>query len=94
MTESVYTVLYVNGRMDDSDIAKVQAVYTSRGKTAIIRDSRFADYITAHNTPAAFISHDSRDKDGFARPLADRLAAQLVPVWYDEYSMRVGDNAL
>jgi hypothetical protein len=25
-------------------------------------------------------------------PLADKLARQLVPVWYDEYSIKIGDN--
>jgi hypothetical protein len=92
MTESRYTILYINSRMSDSDAEVVQAAYAARGKVVIIRDSRYAEYITAHDTPAAFISHDSRDKDDFARPLAERLAAELVPVWYDEYSNRVGDN--
>ncbi len=41
--------------------------------------------------PLAFISHDSRDKD-IARPLAVQLQAEMCPVWYDEFSLKIGDN--
>lgn len=86
------TILYVNGNMDETDVAGVLAGYAARGQNAIIRDARFAKYITTHERPAAFVSHDSRDKDAFARPLVDKLAAHSVPVWYDEYSIKVGDG--
>jgi len=39
-----------------------------------------------------FICHASEDKDGFVRPLAERLRADHVDVWYDEFSLRVGDS--
>jgi RNA-directed DNA polymerase len=41
-----------------------------------------------------FISHASEDKDDVARPLADLLVADGIAVWYDEYSMRLGDDIL
>src|SRR6266508_214308 len=40
----------------------------------------------------AFICHASEDKDGFVRPLAERLRAERVEVWYDEFSLNVGDS--
>jgi hypothetical protein len=42
--------------------------------------------------PVAFISHDSRDKDLIARPLANGLSSRLCTVWYDEYSLKIGDS--
>jgi hypothetical protein len=39
-----------------------------------------------------FISHASEDKDDFARPLADALTQSGLSVWYDETSLKVGDN--
>jgi len=39
-----------------------------------------------------FISHASEDKDAFVRPLAERLRAEHIEVWYDEFSLRVGDS--
>ncbi len=39
-----------------------------------------------------FVSHASEDKDAFARPLAEALRAAGLRVWYDEFSLRVGDS--
>ncbi|SHL77103.1 TIR domain-containing protein [Hymenobacter psychrotolerans] len=39
-----------------------------------------------------FISHASEDKEEFVRPLAEKLTASGIEVWYDEYSMRIGDS--
>lgn len=39
-----------------------------------------------------FICHASEDKDSFVRPLAKRLRQAHVEVWYDEFSLRVGDS--
>lgn len=40
----------------------------------------------------AFISHASEDKADFVRPLAERLRQEHIEVWYDEFSLRVGDS--
>ncbi|ATU46805.1 molecular chaperone Tir [Acinetobacter junii] len=39
-----------------------------------------------------FISHASEDKDDFVRPLAETLQGLGLKVWYDEFSMKVGDS--
>jgi hypothetical protein len=39
-----------------------------------------------------FIAHASEDKDSFVRPLAVSLNRLGVDVWYDEFSLRLGDN--
>lgn len=39
-----------------------------------------------------FICHASEDKDELVRPLANALRAQHVDVWYDEFSLRIGDS--
>jgi TIR domain len=39
-----------------------------------------------------FIAHASEDKEAVARPLADELRRRGFGVWYDEYSLRVGDS--
>ena len=39
-----------------------------------------------------FISHASEDKDDLVRPLAEALRERGVTVWYDEYSLRLGDS--
>jgi hypothetical protein len=39
-----------------------------------------------------FICHASEDKDDFVRPLAERLRENRIEVWYDEFSLKVGDS--
>jgi hypothetical protein len=39
-----------------------------------------------------FISHASEDKDTFVRPLATLLDQLGVRVWYDEFTLEVGDS--
>ena len=56
---------------------------------------RSQDYVSARTkfeTPLAFISHDSREKDEVAKPITINLQRMLCPVWYDEFALKVGDN--
>ena len=39
-----------------------------------------------------FISHANEDKDSFVRELAEALQARGARVWYDEFTLRVGDS--
>jgi hypothetical protein len=39
-----------------------------------------------------FICHASEDKDSFIRPLAEELRKSHLEVWYDEFSLTVGDS--
>lgn len=42
--------------------------------------------------PLAFISHDYRDKQEIAMPLALKLSELGIPVWFDEFSLKLGDS--
>ena len=39
-----------------------------------------------------FVSHASEDKEEFVRPFVNFLKANSLTVWYDEFSLRVGDS--
>jgi hypothetical protein len=39
-----------------------------------------------------FICHASEDKDSFVRPLAEALRRDNVAVWYDEFTLKLGDS--
>jgi hypothetical protein len=45
--------------------------------------------MTVHDV---FISHASEDKAAFVRPLASKLRAARLDVWYDEFSLHAGDS--
>ena len=40
----------------------------------------------------AFVSHASEDKDGFVRPLVDALRGHGLRIWYDNFTLTVGDG--
>lgn len=56
------------------------------------RGPDFAAKRSALEKPMAFISHDSRDKNEIASPIAVGLIKRMCPVWYDDYSLKVGDR--
>jgi hypothetical protein len=39
-----------------------------------------------------FICHASEDKESFVRPLANALRAEHVEVWFDEFTLELGDS--
>ncbi len=39
-----------------------------------------------------FISHATEDKNAFVRPLADALVKAGLRVWYDEFTLKLGDS--
>ena len=39
-----------------------------------------------------FVSHASEDKEALARPLAEGLRARGLKVWFDEFTLTVGDS--
>ena len=39
-----------------------------------------------------FISHASEDKDDFVRLLAHGLEEKRLKVWFDEFTLRIGDS--
>lgn len=50
--------------------------------------------IPSANAPEwdVFISHASEDKESFVRPLAEKLAAQGLRIWFDELTLKIGDS--
>ncbi len=62
------------------------------GHTVQFRRNIYAQRRAEAESPLAFISHDSRDKDDIARPIVQGLTKLVCPVWFDEYSLNVGDS--
>ncbi|MCL5105515.1 MAG: toll/interleukin-1 receptor domain-containing protein [Armatimonadetes bacterium] len=65
------------------------------GSAGIFVQLRDRNYVAARleiERPVAFISYDSRDKDEIARPIAFELVRRMQMVWFDEFSLKVGDS--
>ena len=95
LDECIFTgrlIIYVEGEL----AADVKAALVERGRrrnlSVLIRDWEYMNRKKQRLQPMAFVSHDSRDKDLIARPLAVSLTQNLCSVWYDEFSLNVGDS--
>jgi hypothetical protein len=63
-----------------------------KGFAVVMRTSVSAKERSRYEKPLAFICHDWRDKRDVAQPIAIGLSKMRCPVWYDEYSVKVGDS--
>jgi TIR domain-containing protein len=84
--------LYTEDRIPSDKAEQLCAQAKRNGLYVQIRGPEFAARRSALEKPLAFICHDSRDKDLIARPIALGLRKLLCPVWFDEYSLNVGDR--
>ena len=82
--------LYLDYELAQGERARITQLGKDHGFHVIVRDREYAAKRSALEKPLAFISHDSRDKDEVVRELAQELSRLMCPVWYDEYSLRVG----
>lgn len=64
----------------------------ANGVHVVFRSENYLKKRNQLEKPKAFISHDSRDKSAIASPLAIQLQKFMCPVWYDEFSLKVGDS--
>lgn len=55
--------------------------------------SPWSRVLIKHDIPYdVFIAHASEDKDAVVRPLAEQLQRRGLRVWYDEFTLTVGDS--
>lgn len=76
--------LYTEHRIPSDKAAQLSAEAKGNGLSVQIRGPEYAATRSAWEKPLAFISHDSRDKDLIARPIALGLSKLMCPVWFDE----------
>jgi hypothetical protein len=84
--------LYSETDVPDNDFEKLRIAAQKDKLFVSLRGRQFAVERSKLEKPLAFISHDFRDKDAVAGPIAMGLSNLLCPVWYDEYSLKVGDR--
>ena len=58
---------------------------------SLVRDNP-PSVATGEESHDVFISHASEDKDAIVRPLANALISCGLKVWYDEFTLRIGDS--
>ncbi len=93
--ESVFTgriYIYSESEISEADKAYIRSRAAELKHSVKFRDQSYAAERNKYESPLAFISHDTRDKELIAGPLALELQKISCPVWYDEYTLKVGDS--
>jgi hypothetical protein len=89
-TGTVY--IYSDADLSAQELSALRAKAASLKQFVEVRGSAIVNLRSSSERPKAFICHDSRDKEALVRPLAISLSKLNCPIWYDEYSLRVGDS--
>ena len=84
--------IYVDAELGKGIRSDLSRIGLDHGFYVTIYDREYAQKRSALEKPLAFISHDSKDKEGLVRELAHELSGLMCPVWYDEFSLKVGDS--
>ncbi len=84
LKDSRQVYLYLEGDLSDADRTRLLEYGVRRSRIVRLREPKWARMRDERDKPVLFISHDSRDKDDVARPLARALTTAMCPVWFDE----------
>jgi len=74
----------------DSQLFTMPDVYTAKWEILSFKTPRVSSF--EEDSWDVFICHAHEDKDSVARPLAEALREQRFRVWYDEFSLKLGDG--
>jgi TIR domain len=85
-------MVYAERTVPQEQINDFRAYCRTKGVKLIWLDTTYSEARSKLERPFAFICHDSRDKVEVAAPIAVGLQSMLCPVWYDDYSLGVGDS--
>jgi len=94
-TETVFTgrITFYSERSVREDWKQQMIIEAQRhGHHLKFRSTHYMETRNRLEKPLAFISHDSRDKEPIAGPLAIQLQKFMCPVWYDDFSLKIGDS--
>ncbi len=84
--------IYSESSIEEPALDALQKEAKNNGIILQFRGPTYSQKRSELEKPLAFISHDFRDKDEIARPIALGLIKLMKPVWFDEYSLKVGDR--
>lgn len=89
-TNCIYA--YIEENLSETERHNLDVLAKSKNLKLIIRNKKYMQERNRYEKPEAFISHDSNDKKDVAERIAVGLQKLMCPVWYDEYSLKVGDS--
>lgn len=83
---------YTETTLNEEEIQQLTKFCKPKELFLTLRSTKYLNTKMELEKAKAFISHDSKDKELIAKRIAKGLASRLCPVWYDEYSLKIGDS--
>ena len=87
-------ILYIERKLTDLQKNNLISHGNLQGFTMEIRDTAYSEARSETDHPLAFISHAKSDGREFSVKLVNELSRKGCPVWFDEYSLTVGDSLI
>jgi len=84
--------IYSEDVIDDAAYSALDVLCKQKSLWLTVRGQQYLKNKIELEKPMAFISHDTRDKSEIALPITIGLQRLMCHVWYDEYSLKVGDS--
>lgn len=84
--------LYSQVGLPATDLEGLHKRAKELGIALIFRGPKYVEERSAMEKPLVFICHDGNDKDDVAQPIAIELSKMMCPVWFDQFSLKVGDS--
>lgn len=85
-------IVYIEAKLSEKQQNELIFHGKLQGLNIEIRDNNYAENRSIKERPLAFISHSKNDSRDFAIKLANELSKRGCPVWFDEYSLSIGDS--
>lgn len=82
--------VYAEDAISENAAAELAQHCVANDIRLVLRGATYVEVQDHYITPEAFVSHDTRDKKEIAEPIAVGLQKLMCPVWYDEFSLKVG----
>jgi hypothetical protein len=82
---------YYESDVDLTALRELKSKLGVMGLRLIFKNMAYAKERSSMERPIAFVSHDARDKD-IAKEISIGLMRSMCPVWYDEFSLKVGES--
>jgi hypothetical protein len=83
---------YTESELTNEEVTRLDDFCKQENIFVTVRSQNYIKTRMENEIPLAFISHDSRNKAAIAKPLAIGLSSRLCSVWYDEFSLKVGQS--
>lgn len=89
---SNHIYIYTEKELPLEETINFEAIAQQKNIFLTLRSQKYLMSRIESSKPQAFISHDSRDKKLIANPLFEGLNQRLCTVWYDDFSLEVGES--